>query len=120
MFLTQFYLNIAYKFLIMLKKGVWAGQLRLKQNHELKYIQIEKQICKLSGRSFSQSEMLNRLNNTCIKLIKSIVSHENHPLRQLFLTRNSSNYSLRSRFSLLPLNSSGRLMKTFIRFYKNS
>ena len=82
----------------------WPAVCDMPQSILGKYIQIEKQACKLSGRAFSQSEMFDHLNNTCIKLIKSIVSHENHPLRQLFLTRNSSNYSLPSLFSLLPLN----------------
>ena len=99
----------------------WPVICETTQSSLKKFETLERQamsICEITGPI---SNLRNRLDHICIRLMRKISTNHVHPLRNLFVLRSLTSYNLRNSHSLLPMhNKSTRLLKTFVKFYKNS
>jgi hypothetical protein len=85
-----------------------------------KFIRLETQAIRICKKK-CVNMLVNRLDNICLRLMKKISRHSDHPLRVLFNERKNSTHDLRQWHSLTPINyKSTKLMKSFAKYYKYS
>ena len=97
----------------------WASVCDMPQSIMNKYMTIEKEAIRLSGRQrdVSLKTLLDRIARDCVA---NIANDPFHPLRTLFHERSVVSTGLRNRCRILPVNSSRRLLKSVAGFYKHS
>ena len=87
----------------------WPAICDMPQSILRRYLIFEKQASSLCGHEFHEKNLTGRLDRICINLMKKVSADPNHPVRQVFVERQSNPYQMRRHCAVLPFNKSTSL-----------
>ena len=95
----------------------WPAVCNISQKDMNKFCLLEKRACRLCDKSYSASQLQDRLKSICIKLMNKVKNDIEHPIRNCFSKRTDKVTLLRNSPSLLPMATTPKIMKSFAQFY---
>jgi len=111
--LWRFYLALVFTHI----SYCWPAICDISSFHLQKLSSFEKRASKLANRSYNPTQLTNRLDNQCIKLMKKIRNDIAHPLRPCFMSQENCSMNLRNPTPLVPFNKTRKLTQSFVKFY---